>query len=193
MLAAEKSLEEAYEIISSEDFTIKKASQKGNKFTKIKKINFREHVKYLPQTPKKDLRLQKSLSSLEELEEFIESSLYHTGYSNLSVQDHLKKLAIMMMDRFQKKILKCQMELIYSDSFKSFNEDKFTVRSITTLAGPGTELKFKNDPYQTYKVETGDSLLVKGSYSRGVCDQVVLHSPRLSHLGIARLVFIMDC
>ena len=193
MLTTARSLEDSYEIISAEDFTTKKPRKKSNSFTKIKKINFREHVKYLPNTPKKDIRLQRSISSLEELEEFILSSLYFTGYSNLSVQDHLKKLAVMMMDRFDKKALKCQMELVYSDRFKSFNEDKFYVRSITTLAGPGTELKFKNDPYETYKVETGDSLLVKGTYALGVCDKVRQQSPRISHLDIARLVFIMDC
>ena len=83
------------------------------------------------------------------------------------------------------------MDLVYSDKCRRFHSDNVYLRSITTLIGPGTELMLTEEGNKILKINTGDTVLVKGAQFPG--GSSVLHkSPRISHLGLVRLLFVMD-
>lgn len=193
MLAITDDLHEGYEIISPDAFQTKEACQKSCCYVKKKDIPVREFIKPIRNSVTKDIRLEKVVNSPAEVKNFVVNSLAILGYSHLKVEEHLQAIAYMIMQRFNKKQLRCQMDLIYSDKCKSFHVDNVFVRSITTLNGPGTELKLKRTGNEIYRIDTGDTLLVKGSLFPGGNNKAFHKSPKISHLGISRLIFVMDC
>ena len=193
MLTLTNDLTEGYEIISPDAFLTKEACQKSCCYVKKRDIPVREFIKPVRNTATKDIRLAKVVNTPAEVRDFVVNSLAILGYPHLRVEEHLQAIAYMIMQRFNKKQLRCRMDLVYSDKCKSFHVDQVFVRSITTLLGPGTELKLKRTGDEVYKIDTGDTLLVKGSLYPGGNDKAFHRSPKISHLGISRLIFVMDC
>lgn len=193
MLALSNDLLEGYEIISPDAFLSKSSCQKSCCYTKKRDTPVTEFIKPVKNPLTNDVRLAKVVKTHTEVKEFVESSLAILGFSQLKAGEHLQAVAYMIMQRFNKKQLKCRMDLIYSDKCKSFHVDKVFVRSITTLNGPGTELQLKRTGNEIYKIDTGDTLLIKGELYPGGNDKAFHRSPKISHLGISRLIFVMDC
>jgi hypothetical protein len=193
MLALNNDLFEGYEIISPDAFLSKGACLKDCCDTKKRDTPVRDFIKPVENSIKKENRLMKVAKSPAEVSDFVLNALAILGYSHLKVDEQLQAIAYMIMQRFNKKELKCHMNLLYSNKCKSFNMDKFFVRSITTLNGPGAELKLKETGNEIYKIDTGDTLLIKGSHYPGGNDKAFYQSPKISHLGISRLLFVMDC
>lgn len=193
MLSLANDLSEGYEIISKDAFSADSTCNKGCCYTKRKSTTVREFIKPVQNPLTKDVRLMKVANSPSEVKNFVVNSLSILGYSHLRVEEHLQAIAYMIMNRFNKRQLKCRMDLVYSDKCKGFHVDQVFVRSITTLVGPGTELKLTRTPNEIYKIDTGDTLLVKGNLYPGGNTKALHKSPRISHLGISRLLFVMDC
>ena len=192
MLKELNDLAEGYEIISPTAFSdpencLQPCCGKSSNKKKIK-----EFIKPVHDEITNDIRLQKEVRSAEEVGEFVLSSLAILGFSHIRAAGRLKNIAYMMMKRFNLNKLNCRMDLVYSDKCKNFHVDKVYVRSITTLMGPGTELQFADSPDKIHKMDAGETLLIKGSLFPGGNLQVKHKSPKIAHLGISRLVFVMD-
>ena len=128
----------------------------------------------------------------EEIKSFAINALKSLGYEDNNTCDKIKKLAEYMFSRFNTNHLKCRMDLVYTDSCRKFHVDTLYARSITTLLGPGTEFKLPKNSSEIFKVKTGETLLLKGLKHPGKNSKVVHRSPKISHLGVHRLVFVMD-
>ncbi|WDE97544.1 DUF1826 domain-containing protein [Lentisphaera profundi] len=131
--------------------------------------------------------------SVREIKAFATNALLSLGYNDFSTFDQIENLAEKMFIRLKTNYLKCRMDLVSSDSCKKFHMDNLMARAITTLIGPGTEYKFSKKPCQVYQVKTGDTIILKGGNYPGKKSKILHRSPKISHLGIERLVFVMDC
>ena len=189
MQRTRQNLVDDYEIISKEASS---NCSSGYRFWNIKTKPIREYIQRIPKVPKNDLRLDKVVRSTSEVREFVVESLSTLGYSDLKVEEQLHDIAYMLMSRFRINHLNCRMELVYSDKCMRFHVDNVYLRAITTLVGPGTELQMVDEPERIHKVNTGDTLLIKGKQFPGECTKVLHRSPRISHLEIPRVVFVMD-
>ena len=165
--------------------------KKNFRYVNRANVDTREFIK--PSTDiGKDISIRKTAHSVEAVRGFVTDSLRTLGFASLNVEDQLASTSEMMFRRFKINRLKCRMDLVYSDKCRQFHIDRVYMRCITTLLGPGTELLFANDPSNIYQVKTGDALLVKGSLNPQNDFNVLHKSPSISHLGISRLVFVMD-
>ena len=189
MLSAVQDLIGDYEIIPGR--ALSENTPRRRYFTQAFK-NVREYIQPKNDNQLKDLRYTAVINSASEVREFARISLESLGFSYLGVEEKLHDLAYMIMDRFNINSLNCRMELIYSDKCRRFHVDNVFLRAITTLIGPGTELQISSEPGKVLQIETGDTVLVKGRQFPGKYDGVLHRSPKISHLGLFRVVFVMD-
>ncbi|MCM8531128.1 MAG: DUF1826 domain-containing protein [Lentisphaeraceae bacterium] len=181
-----------YEIIPQESFGTNSNCQKSCCYTKVSTPRVKDLIRPNERLRDKDRRVEKIITSVSEVRDFVVSAKKDLGFEYLEVEDQLQSIAYMIMRRFSLNKLNCRMDLIYSDKCKSFHVDSVYLRSITTLVGPGTELQLSKESNHIRQVKTGDTLLIKGSHFPGGNINALHRSPKISHLGKKRLIFVMD-
>ena len=189
MLEAAQNLIDDYEIIFKENPL---GSGFRYRYIKTEKVNYREFIQPAFEMRREDVRFDKVVCSASEVREFAKGTLEALGFEYLRVEEQLHDIAYIFMERFNINCLNCRMELIYSDKCKRFHVDNVFLRMITTLLGPGTELQLSDELQTVLQVKTGDTVLVKGKQFPGEPTKVLHRSPKISHLGTPRLIFVMD-
>ena len=187
MLGTVQDLVDDYEIIPKET-----VSDFKYRYLTVKKKSIREYIQPSRQVHRDDLRFDKIICSPSEVRDFARQTLDAFGFIDIRAEEQLHNVAYMLMNRFKVNRLNCRMELVYSDKCRRFHVDNVYLRSITTLIGPGTELQMLDQNEKVFRVNTGDTVLVKGKQFPGEATKVLHRSPRISHLGIPRVVFVMD-
>ena len=191
MLNIAKNIDKGYEVISTKGELKEIPLQKKPLFVKIHKSEPTPYVRHFSRERKQDLRFEKVARSAGEVREFVKQTLEILDFQYLEAEDQLESIASMLITRFNINRLNCRMDFIHSNKCKKFHIDKVYIRSITTLLGPGTELQLGDDP-NIYQVNTGDTVLLKGSQFPGRKSNVLHRSPSITLLGISRLLFVMD-
>lgn len=191
MLSSVQDLIDDCEIISKE-------ASSGNeimyRFVEVESLNIREYIQPYREVHQKDIRFDKIVCCASEVRNFVKETLKTLGYEYLAVEEQLHNIAYMLLDRFRINRLNCRMELIYSDKCRRFHIDNVYLRSVTTLVGPGTELQLLDldEQEKIHRVRTGDTVLIKGKMFPGEQTRVLHRSPKISHTGKPRVVFVMD-
>jgi len=192
MFKTKVDLLDGYEVISKSGLPAKLNLKKDKLYTRRAKTSIRNFIKPPEVIIKKDPSLRTVCKNSLEVKNFVSESLKTLGFSELNVEGQLQDVASMMFERFNINTLNCRMDYVSTDKCKKFHIDRLYLRSITTLMGPGTELKFADDPEKIYQTNSGETLLVKGSLFPGYDLNVLHRSPKISHLRIKRLIFVMD-
>ncbi|MCM8536074.1 MAG: DUF1826 domain-containing protein [Lentisphaeraceae bacterium] len=181
-----------HEIIPQESFGANTNCQKSCCYSKVNTPRIKDLIRPSGNLRQLDKRLEKVVTNATEVREFVIKAKNELGFEYLQVEDQLQNIAYMIMRRFNLNKLNCRMDFIHSDKCKSFHVDNVYLRTITTLVGPGTELQLSNNPHKVTQVKTGDTLLIKGNHFPGGNNHALHRSPKISHLGKTRLIFVMD-
>ena len=139
-----------------------------------------------------DIFFEQSFKSEAESRVFVRKALKAMKLRGSAMERQVEACLRIMWLYFSCKNLNCRFEIVSGNSCQNFHTDTVNARMILTCAGPGTQLINASDLSRSYKVKTGQPLLVKGS-SHPTFQPVLLHrSPPVKGSGTLRLLFIAD-
>ena len=105
---------------------------------------------------------------------------------------HIRSHLRLMWEQFDFSKLNCRFEIISGNSCEKFHVDHVGARLIMNLTGPGTEMASKDDEKDIYRVESGSSILLKGTKFKGFQEVLLHRSPSIKDSKDLRLLFIAD-